>query len=261
MTQTLVVPLDGSEFAERALPVAIALAHRLDGSVVMAMTTAWGGRADRAEPYLSQVSAQYAGVFKTTVVPFENASLAIEYTALQSTDATVCMASHGRGGLRWAMLGSVAEHVVRLMKRPVLLVGRHCEPPDKETDELLVCWDGMPETHAVIGDACTWAKALDLSVHLVFAAHPRVEMQVDLDSMFDDAAGKIETEGLRVKTTLLTGAYFAGAIADFAQSRPTAMLAMATHNRAGLARFGLGSVTMGVVGAAHCPVLVRPTDE
>jgi nucleotide-binding universal stress UspA family protein len=53
--------------------------------------------------------------------------------------------------------------------------------------------------------------------------------------------------------------YPAGALADLAESLAVGLVAMNSHARTGVARIALGSVTMGVVGMARCPVLVVKT--
>jgi nucleotide-binding universal stress UspA family protein len=55
---------------------------------------------------------------------------------------------------------------------------------------------------------------------------------------------------------LLKSSYDAGVLADFAADLPAALIAMECHGTTGLARAVLGSVTMGVVHLAPCPVLV-----
>ena len=60
--------------------------------------------------------------------------------------------------------------------------------------------------------------------------------------------------------TMIRSNYPAGAIADFASDLPAALVAMKCHARTGLARFALGSVTMGTLQLASCPVLVTHRD-
>jgi nucleotide-binding universal stress UspA family protein len=256
MTKTLIVPLDGSPFAERALPVASGCARRLHGKVI-ALATEWDGEFERPQRYLDELIERVDGDITPLLVRVGDAPLAIEYAVRETPDRVACMTTHGRGGLRWAMLGSVAEEVVRRVDRPVILVGRHCEPTRVDATELLCCWDGTDASNRVLSDVCSWAKALDLRVRLLFVAHPLdVETATHADAFFAEAAGKVEAEGLHVETNLLRGDYTAGMIADFAESRLVAMIAMASRARTGVARVALGSTTMAVVGAAPCPVLV-----
>jgi nucleotide-binding universal stress UspA family protein len=253
--QTLVVPLDGSEFAERALPVASRLARRLDGEVI-AMTSRWDGRLDTPDEYLRSI-AKWTTDVETTLVHDKDAVDAIEFVAHDGPDRTVCMTSHGRGGLRWAVLGSVAEAVVRRVPQPTLLVGRHCDPQRVGANDVVVCWDGSDAANALLAPVAAWATALELNVHLVYVAHPLdVDSIEHPDALFANAVGKLEADGLTVSARVLRGNYPAGMIADYASSHRAALLAAATNGRTGVARVALGSTTMGLVGSAPCPVLV-----
>jgi nucleotide-binding universal stress UspA family protein len=97
-------------------------------------------------------------------------------------------------------------------------------------------------------------------LHFVRVAHPldRLARTEGVEAL-ERAITIAERDRLAVQRTLLTGAYFAGTICDFAAAQPVAMIAMATHARSGLERIGLSSVTMGVVGLAPVPVLVAHT--
>jgi nucleotide-binding universal stress UspA family protein len=255
--QTLIVPLDGSEFAERALPVAAGLARRFDGDV-LAVTSKWDDHLDAPAEYLRDVEARTPGI-STLLVRDQSAAGAIEFAVHDGTDRTVCMTSHGRGGLRWAVLGSVAEAVIQRVPEPMLLVGRHCDPERVDARDMVVCWDGSDASNALLTPACAWAKALDVGVHLVFVAHSLdVETVEHPGELFAQAVEKIEAESVPVDAHILRSSYAAGMISDFASARRVALIATASHARTGLARVVVGSTTMGVVGSAPCPVLVAP---
>src|SRR5512140_3335238 len=99
MPKTIVVPLDGSELAERAVRVAVPLADRLDADLVLASATSDDERARR--DYLRQV-AVVAGEERldTVVIPDADASDAITAAVRDRPDAMLCMTTHGRGRLR-----------------------------------------------------------------------------------------------------------------------------------------------------------------
>ena len=109
---TILVPLDGSALAERALPVAEALADRL-GSDLLLMTTRWDDDPQSPQAYLEGVSDRITDTPTHTVVVHDRGPAdAIDCLAGEQPGRTVCMTSHGRGGLRWAFIGSVAEEVL-----------------------------------------------------------------------------------------------------------------------------------------------------
>jgi nucleotide-binding universal stress UspA family protein len=239
------------------LPVATNLADRI-GADVEIVTTCWEGREQEAEQYLASLLPQFGrDEVAADIIVFDSAAAAILRAASDLADATVCMTSHGRNGFRWAMLGSVAEKVVRESATPVVLVGRHARPVPTDATEVLLCWDRAPTSLSIVRATCAWAQALDVGVHFVRVAHP---LDLDPNEHHDDALEQavdlVRGHGVAVGRSVLDGAHFSGRIADFAATRNSAMVAMASHTRTGLERVGLGSVTMGVVGCAPCPVLV-----
>jgi nucleotide-binding universal stress UspA family protein len=262
--QEIVVPLDGSEFAERALHVGIALARRVGGRV-MVVTAVASGAPPLPDGYVDRL------VGTTTDVPIHSVLIrdrgpadAIATVTLESPDRMVCMTSHGRGGLRWAMLGSVAEEVVQRSDRALMLVGRHCDPQAVERHgPIVIAVDGQPASEAVADDARVWASLLDADLRVAVAIHPLdVEDAQHPDALLDPIVERLAERGALVVPELLRGTYVAGAIADFAQFVDASMIAMTKRAKGTARRIALGSVTMGVLNAAACPVLVtRQPDE
>jgi len=257
MPRTIVVPLDGSHFAERALPVARTLAERFDGRLIL-LTTRWNAEFGEAEAYLEQVAAQGDVPVEVQVVHDRAPAEAIEVVALEDADRLVCMTTHGRGALRWALLGSVAEDVVKRAHRPVLLVGRHCAPDWSEPFEHLVaCVDASSAADPVVSVSSEWARALDLDVHLVHVMHP-LDYEIDsgVEKVLASEVAQLERAGVHASSTVLRRSFVPGALADYATKLPAALLVTTSHSRSGLARVALGSVAMGTVALSPCPVLV-----
>ncbi len=255
---TIVVPLDGSEFAARALPVARAFVRQTGGRLLV-MTTRWDDDMGSARSYLDEVATAHHDVdVSTLVIADRPAPSAIQLVATESPGRVVCMTTHGRGRVRWALLGSVAEEVVRGSSDPVMLLGRHCRTEwPNNFRKMVVCVDGANAAPAVEPDAVEWAKALGLDVHVATVIHPLDT--VGPDEVLDAIVGRVEAQGLHAHKCVLRSGYPAGAIADFAEGIDADLVAMSSHARTGTARVALGSVTMGVVGMARCPLLVNRT--
>jgi nucleotide-binding universal stress UspA family protein len=125
--RTFVVPLDGSPFAERAVGAARAIARRVDGELLLVSADHRGPLEPRE--YLGEVAARCTDVPVGTLAHAEHLPAdAILGVVGQSDDRILCMTSHGRGGLRWAMIGSVAEDVLRRASCPVLAVRLEGQP-------------------------------------------------------------------------------------------------------------------------------------
>lgn len=141
----IVFPFDGSDLAGGALPAAIALAKDLDlpvhvvsayepgpiGPISTGMDAAYPIAAyaemqDELETMAHEAAARAETAFKevgltvTTAVHVGPPALVIE-DALTENDLIV-MASHGRGGLKRAILGSVAEKLIHDGKAPMMLL-------------------------------------------------------------------------------------------------------------------------------------------
>ena len=254
--KAFVIPLDGSAFAERAVPVARLMADRCGGGLMLVSVVERGPLQPAA--YLAEVAARYSHPrIETRVVDDRYPADAIATVVGESPDRVVCMTSHGRGGLRWGMVGSVAEEVIRHADRPTLLVGRNCRDDSLTgSSHMLVCVDGSDAAAGLAPVASDWAERLKLDLRAVMVVHP---LDVESAEHSDVVIGGI-TEQFggpdHVSATMLTSQYPAGTLADYAKDLPAAVIAMCSHGRTGLSRIALGSTTMAVVHQAPCPVLV-----
>src|ERR1700674_591713 len=177
--KSVLVPLDGSDVASRALPVGRDLAARFDAELIL-MTTTQTRRADRmVRPvWLDSAAAAVTGSpVRTEFVDEHPADVAICTAAQAAPDATVCMATHGRGALGTATLGSVAQDVVRAVDRPVVLVGPHVDDWCGLDHPMILCNDGSEAANAIVPVATRWAKSLGTPVVVVHVFHP-----LDLES-------------------------------------------------------------------------------
>ena len=98
----VVVPLDGSEFAEAALRVARALAHERGGSIRLVEVSS-EATAEADDRYLQQVAAGIDDVPVSTAlvmaVPGHRVADGIASATIDAgPDAMVCLTAHGRSG-------------------------------------------------------------------------------------------------------------------------------------------------------------------
>lgn len=139
----LLVPLDGSELAEAALPVARGLANTVGGRLMLMSATPTPGRLiagqgggimtytapdlaelrEDADTYLQGSARRIAeGSHIEVVVRSGDAAQQIAEGAQDYRAAAVVMATHGRTGAMRTILGSVAGNVIHQSRGPVLLV-------------------------------------------------------------------------------------------------------------------------------------------
>ena len=87
--------------------------------------------------------------------------------------AVVCMASHGRGGLGAALLGSITEEVLRKSPRPVLVVGPKFEAqPWRPDGRIVASVDGSAFSEQAVPVAEEWSATLGSQLWLVQVAAP-----------------------------------------------------------------------------------------
>jgi nucleotide-binding universal stress UspA family protein len=256
--KTLVVPLDGSEHSERALPVAQSIAERIGGGLVL-VSAQFRGPLDPSE-YLEEQAAQVS-LCPVELHPtkHENSLAAISHVLNEADDRVVCMSTHGRGSWRWAALGSVAEAVVKRTDRPVVLVGRHCRNDFLvRGNDLFVCADHADMAAGIAPTARVWSHMLHLDLRVGIVVHPLdVPSAQHPDAVLEPIATALGVP--LAEAILLRDNFIAGGLADCADEMPAAMMAIHTHARRGVSRFVMGSETMAVVHLAPCPVLVTHT--
>ena len=136
MYKRIMVPLDGSDLAQTALPHALDLCRALSATLVLLhVRDTRQGSPEAARRFLDFTRRQHAneGVTIETLVREGPVADAIVRAAEQEQIDVIAMATHGRSGLQRAVYGSVAEQVLRSSTRPVLLVrvpGSPVEQPD-----------------------------------------------------------------------------------------------------------------------------------
>jgi nucleotide-binding universal stress UspA family protein len=122
MYERILVPLDGSERAAAVLSHVKELASSFGSRVLLL----WVVEIDTGDspPDLDGIRAQFeaAGISTRTTVVAGDAAKTILRVADEEGISLVCMSTHGLGGIRRLVLGSVADYVVRRANVPVLLV-------------------------------------------------------------------------------------------------------------------------------------------
>lgn len=177
----IMVPLDGSKFAECALPLAINVARELNGRIglVSVSQKKANGRRQKAgtnsAEKLDDVDLKRANYLKITAMRVERASSVhvdrivfrgpagkalVKYSTIHHPELIV-MSTHGRGPLSRAWLGSVADWVVRHASMPVLLVRPRDEVEVDLTERsglgnILVALDGSSQAE----ESLKWARAI-----------------------------------------------------------------------------------------------------
>jgi nucleotide-binding universal stress UspA family protein len=287
MYERIVVPLDGSTFAECALPLAERVARR-SGAELRLVTVAEpsGPAASELERYLAAVAERIAdGEPKAITTAVRTGGVVqglLDEGAGSGTNLTV-MATHGRGGLSRLWLGSVASAFLHETDRPLLLV----RPENGDASAPVVHWgfakllvplDGSDLSERVLEHAAQFGGMFDASYHLVRIVNPPVDigspyqptgvnvspelLEAAVATAEDYLASEAEvlrSHGLEVTTAVRVGGQAGRGILEEVEEAGCDSIAMATHGRVGISRAVLGSAADKVLRGARVPVLLyRP---
>ena len=281
--RAILTPLDGSRLAEESLRAACATARRTGAVLHMvlvhhpvapnadsaAMATAIDelDRLARAgeERYLEQIAErmqQAYGVHVETSILDGPVAETIGAHVRQVGAGLVVMTTHGRGVVSRFWLGSVADHLLRHLDVPLLLL-RHHETQVHDSRmafrRMLIPLDGSERAEAVIEPALLLCPPPTAEIALVRVVPPAEDGLAEGRSAaavyLDEVADQLERRGCRVSTTVVVSDSPAQAILDQGRPEATDCIAMATRGASGVRRLVLGSVTDKVVRGADVPVL------
>jgi nucleotide-binding universal stress UspA family protein len=291
MLNTILLPLDGSPLAERALTYAALLARRSQARVVLVEAVQAHARpgADAsesqaevtrgAEAYLKTASERLsaAGVVAEAHVYYDNPVHAILDAAGRQRADLIVMSTHGRGGLSRMLYGSVADQILRRATVPVLLVPSIVEHawPVEGPKRMLVPLDGSVfATEALQAAALlTDTRGADLTLLSVVQPIPYplygegyAYVPYDEDAEVSEArqyleahAARLREDGYTVTVEVAVGEP-SKIIGEIARERGMDLVVMATHGTGGLGRVILGSVATGTLRHTTAPLLlVRPS--
>lgn len=189
MYSKVIVPLDGSEFSEMALPYARLVAGSLsipielveaydvlpaalhDHQAVFATKRMLEEAQRRSQEYLSRIRDELnsMGHAASTMTLAGFPPQTVGDWAGGDSATLVVMSTHGRGGItRWAF-GSIADKLLHSVPNPVLLVrsGGAERPATEEFKTVLVPLDGSELSESSLPHAASMATALGARVSLL----------------------------------------------------------------------------------------------
>jgi nucleotide-binding universal stress UspA family protein/CBS domain-containing protein len=302
MQRTLLVPLDGSEVSEASLPWAVTLARARGQSLTLVRVTDYPRlvseewlpgttttnvydrvlAADRAEAvrYLETVRSRLAdtGLTVDVVNSSGNPSVALLDLADELGAEAIVIATHGRGGFKRLVLGSVAMQLVSHASVPVFLV-RACAPElrrEAALGRLLVPLDGsilasraleiaqdvaLPGATLVLVRVVPWRQGV--------LGNGEAERQLDVEaaaygvtqagSYLRRIAAPLREAGFSVETQVVESestATISRHLAVAADVWNVDAIVMSTHGHGGVTGWLLGSVADEVARSADRPVLL-----
>jgi nucleotide-binding universal stress UspA family protein len=295
MYSSILVSLDGSSFAEAALPWALSFSRRTGADLHLATVhepvpsfsyDEWESAAwEWSEEYLAKIRDRATPLAGGKVDAWVGSGRVVDCLLRRAEDVKadlVIMATHGRGAITRAWLGSVTDGLLRHTHLPVLVV----RPPQKSHPDLeddtpepgciVVPLDGSKLAESELEHAKELARLYGSCLHLVrIVAYPveiaspylphTVQMNQHLVDEAKDAAEDylesraepLREDGFTVETHVVVDAQPGHAIAEVVEQAGAGLVIMATHGRGGIQRALLGSTTDKVIRSVEVPVLVR----
>lgn len=288
----VVVPLDGSDLSEAALPYASAIAGATAASLLL--VSVWEGTGKTLAGELAEDIAKlgrehYEGYLAEVVERIQEQGLEVESRFLSGDPPEeilqivrkrearlLVLATHGRSGLgRWSY-GSVARKLVRRAPVATLIVGPKMLGQKREAaviHRILVPLDGSGLAETALMPARNLAEALGADIVLAQAlpwagqtfSFGLADVNVALiDRNLTEAAEAYLAQVCEalpsrppVGVRVLHGMP-ADALIDLVMAESVDLVVMASHTRGGLARAALGSVADRMLQAEAPVLLVRP---
>jgi nucleotide-binding universal stress UspA family protein len=205
MDKSVLVPLDGSEFSEHALPLAVDIVRKAGGTLHLCHVRApiapvysetplfvqddlpqrmAAAESARLQAYLDGVASRIRkaapGIVVTTNLQEGEPALTLEKHAEVAGIDLVVMTSHARGALGRFWLGSVADELLRHLAAPILLVRPVANPPQVGAEvlprQIMVPLDGTPLAEQMVRPAAELAKLCNAGLALVRVVKPVVAM-------------------------------------------------------------------------------------
>lgn len=294
MMRKIVIPLDGSRFAERVLAhisrlgtpnsAELLLVRVIESSRYYSYVspdavhifdfTQW---RKEAEAYLKRVAGELRALgykVNTLVTDGDVATTICEVASAQDA-GLIAMTTHGRSGVQRWLMGSVADRIIRTTSLPIYLVR-----PGKEVlvsgppQQILVPLDGSALAESALSPALDLIAGTDAEVWLVqaveipelwgeefisaetMASLPSLEEQeIQARAYLEKVAGALQAQGHRAHIHVESG-HPANVIASVAAAQTIDTIVMSTHGRSGLSRWVFGSVAEKVMRLVDCPVLL-----
>ena len=286
MFSKILVPLHGTPEAADALTPVVTVAKATSAAVhLLTVIDADAPAADYAriradlEGVAAEVRAHDLRV--DTAVHRGEPVAEIVAAAIKLGADLVVMATHGRGGIERAFLGSVAQDVVAKSPIPVMLLrpgGYHMT----KLEVVLVPIDGSPGGALALASAVPLARSTNARIVLVevavpFAAYTLTSGGIDGSLYFDPAwddealesakryvtgmADRLRHSGVQAEGMAITGdrqpsTSVAEALMRSADEVGADLIVMSTHALTGPARALLGSVADAVMRVTHRRLLL-----
>lgn len=290
MIERILLPLDGSELAEVALPYGRELARKLDSELILFHVCGPGHHQQEHmhKVYLNSLAETLRRNLKrgqpkgteikvTTKIeaggPQENVCTLVEKDDI----GLIVMTAVGASGLKVGkMLGSVADYICRTVPIPVMLI----RPQSTQRiggrrqliNRILLTLDGSELSQRALPVGEELAAKLKVPITLFQMAHivipyaddmagaPYTKLSEDVEKRVRAEIialeGELREKGLNVTHNVVSGTNATDEIIEASKKDGADLVVMSTHGRSGLRRWVLGSVAEKVLRHGEISLLL-----
>lgn len=295
MFKHILVPLDGSLMAESALPAAAFLAEKLAARVTLmhvveknAPSEVHGQshlkNAEEATAYLNELSQRGfpQGIqvdCHVHTAEVDNVAKSIVAHAEELKHDLVIMCSHGRGKAFHLFLGSIAQKVISMDTRPVLITrpDENGKPPAFSCRNILLPLDGDPDHAQALPVARELAGACDATLFLAMVVPHLTTLSGEMAATSRTLPGttskmlelalqeaeeylQAQVEALRTQGAAASAHVLRGdpakMIMEAALQARIDLIVLATHGKTGMEAFWAGSVAHKICSYRKIPLLL-----
>jgi len=267
MFHSVLVPLDGTTFGERSLPLARMVAS--DPGTRLHLVSV---NADQ-DDYLTRI----ADGLRSSRIDVDQANVggeiveALEHYAKEVGADLIVMATHGRSGIERLRLGSVAEGLVTSGVAPVLLFHSGSEDPAESRgtiDRVVIALDRTAYSQLIVDPVETLGSAAGVSgytiVHVTDKTGvgkagwtPTSVAQARVNEDLAPVRERLGAGGAQVDVHVVMASDPTDGILRVATDVGADLIALATHGMTGLRPTLTGSVASQVLRKWHGSLLLR----
>ena len=256
----IVVPLDGTLFAEHALTPAETISRAYNSAMTIINVQATPEDSKR-RTYMDHILWRLKQSQIQTSLAIRCGSVPEEINRLsQETSADlIVMSTHGMPGLDRFYAGDVANKLVRIMSTPVLLLRPtdHWQSRNTQFKKLLIALDGSEAAEEILRYARALARRF--GSEMVLLSVPESESEHSRIQEYLESVVRALRETGYTARALVTGSGAVRTILDMSESEGADLIMLSTHGRGRLERHAsIGSVADRIVDAATCPVFLSP---
>jgi nucleotide-binding universal stress UspA family protein len=296
MFKHILVPLDGSQLSEAALPAVYYFA-KCFGAQVSLVHLIEKGRPQTvheqphlhdekdAAAYLAKIASEFpSGCVVDCHVHAEEVSHVarsiVEHCMAELNSDLVIMCTHGDEGTRRFVSGSIAQQVIARGTVPVLAIHADKNPKHKfECGKILIPIGGQRDHGDILDSAAQFAVCCGATIRLISVVPTFGKIQgkwfqigrlmpgatakmldIEAEEMADflnDQASELRARGVVAETTVLRGDP-GPLIAVDAEQSAAGMIVMTTHGRLGMSALWEGSVAPKVFAESRKPIMLLP---